>query len=366
MRKKTHPCSSVASNSFDVIICGGGPAGATCAAFCAKAGLKTLVIEKSFFPRDKVCGDCINPGCWAALERLDVAGRLLALPHSKLAEVEFIGLGGHSIRCPLDASARGEIAVKRSLLDQLLLNRAVECGAEIRQGTAVSAIERGWKAHAGDEVFTGRILVAADGRNSTVMRLLGLLPPPAKERVAIQTHLPAPRDFDGRVSLRFLREGYCGLTGVGGGQLNLCLVGRPGDISALKKWAENHFAVTPDQAWRTITPLARKTVPVSGENLLLAGDAARVVEPFTGEGIYYALASGELAAKHVCGKLPFGNYRREHARLYAGRLWVNRISKYAALYPRIASFALDAMRFYPPALRFLTSRVAGGLFRDGP
>lgn len=344
---------------YDVLICGGGPAGATCAAFCAGAGLKTLVIEKSVFPRDKVCGDCINPGCWPVLERLGVADRLLALPHSKLAAVEFTGIGGHSLRYPLHASTRGEIAVKRRLFDQLLLQRAIECGTEVRQGAAVTDIERGWTVRAGDEVFTGRILVAADGRNSTVLRLLGMRPSSARERVAIQTHVAAPGDFSERVALRFLREGYCGVAGVGDGQLNLCLVSAPRKLDALKKWAGENFTIAPDQVWRTITPLARKAIPASGENLLLAGDAARVVEPFTGEGIYYALASGELAARHILEKLPFENYRREHARLYAGRLWINRLSRLAALHPRIASIALDAMRLYPSSLRFLTSRVVG-------
>ena len=344
---------------YDVIICGGGPAGAVCAAFCAAGGLKTLVIEKAVFPRDKVCGDCINPSCWPVLERLGVADRILALPHSKLAGVEFIGIGGRSLEYPLHASDRGEIAVKRSLFDQVLLQRAVECGAEVRQNTTVTAVERGWKIHAGGEIFTSHSLVAADGRNSTVMRLLNMLPSPARERVAIQAHIPAPPDFGERVVLHFLKEGYARLHHVSAKvAINLCLVSKPAGIPALKKWAESRFEITPRQDWHTITPLARDAVPASAENLLLVGDSARVVEPFTGEGIYYAIASGELAAKTLCEKLPLENYRREHARLYAGRLWVNRISKTAALHPRIASLALDAMRF-TPSLRFLTSKVVG-------
>ena len=79
------------------------------------------------------------------------------------------------------------------------------------------AVGRGWKVRAGDRSFTAPNLVAADGRNSTVMRLLGLLPRlHARERVAIQAHIPAPRDFGERVVLRFLPEGYCGYCSVGG------------------------------------------------------------------------------------------------------------------------------------------------------
>src|SRR4029077_4031468 len=81
--------------------------------------------------------------------------------------------------------------------------------------------------------------------------------------------------------------------------LILCLVGRPATISSLRQWAQQHFEIAADQPWRTITPLTRAPVPCAHENLLFIGDAARVVEPFTGEGIYYALRSGELAASAI-------------------------------------------------------------------
>lgn len=345
----------------DVIIVGAGPAGAACAAFCASAGLKTLVLEKATFPRDKVCGDCLNPSCWPVLDRLEIAERLLALPHSKLAEVEFIGLRGRSAHFPLPASARGEIAVKRRHFDNLLLQRAIESGAEVRQNLAVTAVEHGWKIRAGREVFSARQLVAADGRNSTVARLLGLLPTAKKERVARQTHVAAPTGFGERVVLRFLPEGYCGVANVGDGELNLCLVSRPRKIDALKAWAERGFAIPPTHPWRTITPLARAPVAAAHPNLLLVGDTARVVEPFTGEGLYYALASGELAARHLISGTP--DYAREHAELYRGRLWINELAKWAVLHPRLGSFALDLLRFHPAALRFLTAKVVGHALR---
>lgn len=349
---------------YDVIICGGGPAGAACAAFCASGGMKTLVIEKSRFPREKVCGDCINPSCWPVLERLGVADRVTTLSHSAFTEVEFIGIDGRSLRYPLSTSDQGEIGVKRSLFDQLLLQRAVECGAEVREETAVTSVKHGWEVRAGGETFTSQKLVAADGRNSTLLRLLGLLPPAVKERVAIQAHTPAPAGFGARVVLQFLPQGYCGYSSIGNGELNLCLVSRPRDIIALKDWAEARFGIPQSQAWRTITPLSRKPVSPAAGNLLLVGDAARVIEPFTGEGIYYAIASGELAAKYLIENLPLANYAREHERLYAGRLWVNRLSRHAALHPRLATLALDAMRLYPQSLRFLTSKIVGSALAE--
>src|SRR5215469_5981860 len=96
---------------FDVAIVGGGPAGSSCAAFCAFAGLRTLVLDREKFPREKVCGDCLNPSCWPVLERLDVAQQLLDLPHSKLSSVDFIAIDGHKVTAHLPSGAYCEISV---------------------------------------------------------------------------------------------------------------------------------------------------------------------------------------------------------------------------------------------------------------
>src|SRR5437764_4179226 len=191
---------------FDVAIVGSGPAGATCATFCARAGLRTLLLEREKFPREKVCGDCLNPSCTPVLERLGVAHRVRELPHGKLRRVDFIAIGGKTISVDLPDDA--EIAVKRGSFDQLLMQCATDAGAEVREGVTLSQIapNETWTIN-GDEA---RVLVAADGRNSSVARTLGLLPRIEKERVALQTHLPLPRDFGERVVLQFLREGYSG------------------------------------------------------------------------------------------------------------------------------------------------------------
>ncbi len=341
---------------YDVAIVGAGPAGACCAATCAAAGLRTLLLERAVFPREKVCGDCINPACWPVLDRLGISDRLRALPHSVLKEVEFIGLNNVSVRVPLASSSTGEIAIKRSLLDQLLLQHAAELGAEVFQNHAVKKIAPGWMIEAGDQSFHARTLVAADGRNSSVARLLGLLPSSTRERIGLQTHLAAPKDFGDRVVLQFLKDGYCGLASVGEEQLNLCLVARPAQIEALKGWAAARFGLPPEQSWRTITPLARAPAFPLGSQLLLVGDAARVVEPFTGEGIYYALASGELAARHIISG-DLASYPEAHRALYRGRLWINQLAKYAVTHPNAATALLRASRFAPGLMSYLTRKV---------
>ena len=352
---------------FDVAIVGGGPAGSSCAAFCALAGLHTLVLERERFPREKVCGDCINPSCWPILERLALASHVLDLPHSKLTCVEFIAIDGHKVTVDLPSGDNCEISVKRSLFDDLLLRRAREVGVLVREETIVTGLEHNgvWNISTvatGD--FRARALIAADGRNSTVARLRNLLPRPMRERVALQAHIPLPQNFGKRIVLQFLREGYSGQAPVNKRELNLCLVGTPPTISRLRQWAQSHFEIAANQPWRTITPLTRASVPCAHENLLFIGDAARVVEPFTGEGIYYALRSGELAAdalvKIIRGKdrqLVLREFARECAEMYRGRLWINRLARAAVLSPRLASFLIQAARV-EPIFRSLTTKIA--------
>jgi flavin-dependent dehydrogenase len=355
---------------FDVAIVGGGPAGSSCAAFCASAGLRTLLLEREVFPREKVCGDCLNPACWPILGRLQLTEQVWRLPHGALDRVEFIGIGGRTLAVTLPAGDGAEIAVKRSLFDHLIMNRARELGTTIYEGTTVTALARPgpvvphWTITATEKIFESRVLVAADGRNSTIARLCHLLPRGARERVALQTHLPLPDDFGNRVVLQFLPEGYSGQAPVGDGELNLCLVSVPRKIAALRTWAEAKFGISPEHSWRTITPLTRAPIAAATPSLFLVGDAARVVEPFTGEGIYYALASGELAAGAIISRNDgrdeaevAATYLAAHNALYRGRLWINRLARAAVLSPRLASSILEIARFQPALLRLLTAKI---------
>ncbi|PYJ34447.1 MAG: hypothetical protein DME79_04180, partial [Verrucomicrobia bacterium] len=229
---------------FDVAIVGGGPAGSSCAAFCALAGLRALVLEREKFPREKVCGDCLNPSCWSVLEHLGVAQQVRALPHSKLESVEFIGIDGHQVIVDLPNGEQCEISVKRCLFDDVLLKRARDVGAQIREETTVTSLANNgnWKIEtATGESFSAQVLVGADGRNSTVARLCNLLPHPTRERVALQAHVPLPQNFGRRIVLQFLPQGYSGQAPVNDAELNLCLVGTPPTISELRQWAQRHF-----------------------------------------------------------------------------------------------------------------------------
>ena len=415
----------------DVVIVGGGPAGASCAAFCAAAGLRVLVLERAVFPRDKVCGDCLNPDAWPILARLGLEDAVRALPHVALLAVEFVGLRGGPIRLPLPDTPRGEIAVKRRDLDALLLENAAARGAIVRHERAVTGARRtdqgfaldltgpknGFHLRAGsgcshgaplpcleggrsparqrsavatdggrtldhdeDETHpptvTGRFLVAADGRNSVVTASTGMrgestATPACRKgarRIGLQAHVPCPPGFGPTVQMRWFPQGYGGLCPVGGGELNVSLAGPPETLESLVQWARAEFSLAADHPWRTIAPLDRPpAVRAASEDggVFLVGDAARVVEPFTGEGIYYALRSGELAAESIVAAArgeqspadAAARYREAHGAMYRGRLWVNRLARAAGRHPRLASWALEALRWQPGLLRHLTAKV---------
>jgi flavin-dependent dehydrogenase len=322
-----------------------------------------LLLDKSWFPREKVCGDCLNPLAWPVLDRLGIAAAVRALPHATLRAVEFIDLNGETLTFSLPEADSGEIAVKRRHLDQLLLNHAAAAGAVVRTGEPVHKIASGWRIQTPCGEISSTVLVAADGRNSTVARLQGLLPAAGRDRLALQTHLPLPPGRAGLVALRLFPEGYCGFADAGDGQLNLCLVSTASKMISLKMRVTTHFNIPESHPWQSTAPLARRPVRACIPNLLLVGDAARVVEPFTGEGISYALASGELAAVHIDLALKSGApidlraYWTEHRRLYRGRLWVNELAKAAVLRPQLGHALLRLMRVHPLALRLLTSKV---------
>jgi flavin-dependent dehydrogenase len=182
----------------------------------------------------------------------------------------------------------------------------------------------------------------------------------------LQAHVPLPRNFASHIVLQFLREGYSGQAPVNETELNLCLVGTPPTISNLRKWAQQHFEIPAGHPWRTITPLTRSPVPCAQENLLFIGDAARVVEPFTGEGIYYALRSGELAAAAIAKiirgedrQLALRAFARASAEMYRGKLWINRLARAAVLSPRTASLLIRFTPLSSAAMRLLTSKTTG-------
>lgn len=351
------------STSHDVIIVGAGPAGATAATLLARAGRRVLILEKSKFPRDKVCGDCMNPSAWRIFERLKVAEPIRAGHPTEIKRVEFVGIDGLVVGVDLPDSDHPEIVIRRSVLDDLLVRHAVAAGVQFFDESPVMGLDGHWTVNSRMGKFSAPVILAADGRNSTIARMTGRLPPASRERIAIQAHVSADvlatRDT---VRMFFHPLGYGGIAAINHSTTNLCLVARTHHIDALRSYAESTFKLDTNTRWSSITPLQRADASlIAKDGIFLLGDAARVVEPFTGEGIYYAMRSGELAADALMGSSSIEaaahQYSVEHKNIYHGRLWINRLSRMAALHPKTTSMMLPVFRFSPGALALLTRKV---------
>jgi menaquinone-9 beta-reductase len=205
-----------------------------------------------------------------------------------------------------------------------------------------------------------RFLVAADGRNSSVARLLANFPKTQTDRVALQTHFSI--DVEPHVSLQLNRYGYLGSATVGEGLINLCLVCRPQYAELFRVEAARRYGLPVDHRWQSITPLTRSPIVARRGNLLYVGDAGRVVEPLTGEGILYALRSGVLAAEAICTAALKSSdasliYAQQCQKIYRRRLWVNQIARLAVLHPEVSNHVLRILKWNPAPLKFLTSKV---------
>jgi len=357
-------------SDHEIIVIGAGPAGSTCAALCAASGRKVFLMEASRFPRDKVCGDCINPSAWPVLERLRIAERVRRIPSSSPQKVRFSVAAAGAVEIPLPSAGveTPELVVRRRDLDSLIATQAIESGVLFRDGSPMTGLHRltdRWEitTSTGERHRAG-IVVAADGRNSLTARFLGMHPPAKKKgRIGIQIHIPHPAAYDGALEMRIYRHGYGGLADLGNGLANLCLVANDGEMEELRREAECHYGLDSAGAWRSITPITRGAArSVARDGVFLCGDAARVVEPFTGEGISLALRSGALLADvlidpDIGSPSKEKRYEDFHRRLYSQGLWVNRLTRFFSEHPKFANAAAPLFLRFPAILSNLTSKV---------
>jgi flavin-dependent dehydrogenase len=359
----------------EVLVIGAGPAGAAAAIQFARAGRDVLLVDRCRFPRLKPCGEYYNPECCRLLGELEVLGRIEAAGAVRLPTLA-MGTGeGCGLQCALDSVAPAgafALSLGREVLDAILVEEARRAGAVVWEGTTFREpiVEDGAVVGACVErdgrhlEVRARLTLAADGLRSRFARKLGLGGGDGgRRKLGLAARYAASGGQPGRVEMHAGADGCCGIA-VRGHEANLGMVvdaahagaigGNPAAFfdAALVEYPALRRAVSGSPtSIRTVGPLTWRTRRKSSAGCLLLGDAAGFYDPFTGQGVTFALLTAELAFRVGDAALGEGALSAPRLREY-DRLWR------AVLAPRIAlQRAIQAVLGRPALLRHVLGRL---------
>jgi geranylgeranyl reductase family protein len=314
----------------DVVVVGAGPAGTATAILLAEAGHDVVLLDRARFPRDKVCGEYLSPEGSRVLDRLGVLEAVQASGARPLRGMRIVAPDGTALvgDYPTEGRWRGyrdhALAVPRRRFDAVLVERARALPVAVREGfrvtevvlegARVAGVEGIRQGGAGPpERIAARLVVAADGRASVVARRLDLVRPhPWLHRLALVTYAEGVAHDPERGEIVLAPPAYSIVNPVGDGRVNLSLVVPAAEGVRQKADLAGYFdravAALPHLAdrlrggrrvapVRALGPLAYRVAAPRHDGVMLVGDAQGFLDPFTGEGIFAALRSAELAAE---------------------------------------------------------------------
>lgn len=289
------------------------------ATLLARQGLDVVLADKSAAPPPKVCGEYLSPGCLPILERIGALPSLREAGVRPLHGMRIHSLRGQVLRATYPASKHG-LAIRRDLLDPILLDVAIKSGAEflpnfqasdlVWEGDRVAGIRGRYRGHAA--LLRGRLIVGADGRNSVVARRLGaVMRHRWLDKLALVGYVAGARRADDVGEVYLGRDRYCILNPITPELTNIGLVLNRREFqptpdlthslleaaSSFPGLRDRLSCARPIAPARCLGPMAFSATRLTAPGALLIGDAAGFLDPFTGEGIYAALRSAELAVE---------------------------------------------------------------------
>ncbi len=374
----------VTKRTWDVLVVGAGPAGALAARQIALEGASVLLVDRATFPRWKVCGCCLNGSALATLASValaDLPEQLGAVPLRKLS----VAARGCRAEIPLSSG----VSLSREALDAALIQAARASGVEFLPETNASLglvagdYREVMLAHAGQQITAkAKLVLAADGLGGKLLARQDDFSAGAekKSRIGAGVVLPTRPPFipPGTVFMACSKGGYVGLVGLEDGRLDVAAAfdrqtvldaGGPGNAAA-NILAEVGWPVLDglaDGPWRGTAALTRQASRLSCERVLVLGDAAGYVEPFTGEGIAWALASAVavtplvIRAAEQWDATISSEWSRTLQETVRNRQILCRVVARALRYPALVRMVLKLLKFKPslamPVVRRLNAPV---------
>ena len=346
---------------YGAVIVGAGPAGSSLAIRLALADRRVLLVDKSCFPRDKVCGEYISAECTKHFAELGVNSLIESIGATAITETAFYTRGGRHFAVPSDwFGGRVALGLSRAEMDTALVQRARDLGVHvIENGRMVEALPDGTALIRINERAEIRLradlFVDATGRTRSLSKLIA----PTRTReskpthIAFKAHVRDAGILPTRCEIYGYSGGYGGCNRIELDKYNLCYIASARDARRLSSNPEHllrSVVFENAQAQRSLSeakicspwlavPITRygRGIPAPCQNLIAIGDAAAFIDPFTGSGMLMAFEGARIAAEAIASTTSFEElapaYSAAHSAAFDRRLRFSSALRYAAYSP---------------------------------